>query len=147
MEYFSQVPYRFGPGRAVKYSAKPSSPPPVLDVTGTLADALAKHLSMQGATFDFQVQLQTDPVTMPIEDSTVEWPEDPASKGSPFTTVATIRIEKGPVRNCESMAFDPWHHVEDHGTSWHHQQNQSSRFTEPRQKDVCRQKHRTSSRP
>jgi hypothetical protein len=114
MEYFSQVPYRFGPGRAVKYSAKPSSQPPVLDVTGTLADAMVKHLSMQGATFDFQVQLQTDPVTMPIEDSTVEWPEDPASKGSPFKTVATIRIERGPVGNCESLAFDPWHSFRDH---------------------------------
>src|SRR5262245_26168979 len=40
IEYFSQVPYLFGQGMAVKYSAKPSSKPPVLDLTGTLAEAL-----------------------------------------------------------------------------------------------------------
>jgi len=115
MEYFSQVPYQFGPGRAVKYSAMPSSEPPVLDLTPTLADALKKHLSMRDATFDFNVQLQTDPVKMPIEDATVPWPEDKANGGSPYRPVATITVKKDtPILNCEAMKFDPWHHLSDH---------------------------------
>ena len=114
MEYFSQVPYLFGPGMAVKYSAKPASQPPVLDLTLTLADALKKHLTIQTATFDFNVQLQKFPEKMPIEDATVPWPEE-GEHGSPYTPVATITIDKGtPVIDCESMAFDPWHHLPDH---------------------------------
>jgi hypothetical protein len=114
MEYFSQVPYQFGEGRAVKYSAKPSSPMPVLGITTTLAEAMRKHLELAGtATFDFQVQFQTDPERMPIEDATVEWPEDPGTGGSPFVTVASISLS-GPVQDCEMEAFDPWHHLPPH---------------------------------
>jgi len=114
IEYFSQVPYALGPGKAVKYSANPSSPQPVLDLTGTLAEAMKKHLSMRDATFNFNVQLQTDPKTMPIENATVPWPEEGAG-GSPYKPVATITIKKDtPILDCEAMAFDPWHHVSDH---------------------------------
>jgi hypothetical protein len=114
MQYFSQVPYLFGQGMAVKYSARPSSAPPVLDLTGTLAEALKKHLTMRDATFDFNVQLQKYPEKMPVEDATVPWPED-GQHGSPYTPVATITIKKDtPVLDCEAMAFDPWHHLPDH---------------------------------
>ena len=114
MEYFSQVPYLFGQGMAVKYSARASSEPPVLDLTGTLAEALKKHLTIRDATFDFNVQLQKYPEKMPIVDATVPWPEE-GTYGSPYTPVATITIRKDtPVLDCEAMAFDPWHHLSDH---------------------------------
>jgi hypothetical protein len=55
--------------------------------------------------------VQTDPITMPTEDATIEWPEASA----PFQKVATIRIPRQEFQSPEQMALaehialTPWH--------------------------------------
>ena len=112
--YWSTTPYLFGPGRAVKYIAKPAAEPtsraPATRSETYLRDALAGHLSRAEALFDFLVQFQRDPETMPIEDASVEWPE----AVSPYRRVARIRIPRQTVTDpahdsaCEQIAFNPW---------------------------------------
>lgn len=121
IEYYSQTPYRFGEGAAVKYAVLPRSL--VLAASGAnvafpdyLRVVMAEHLKRSGATFDFMVQRQTCPSKMPIEDPVVEWPE---SK-SPYRKVATIWIPvqefDTPDKNVavENMSFTPWHCLPEH---------------------------------
>ena len=118
--YWSTTPYRFGPGRAVKYVVMPTSPihsemPDKLTDT-YLRDALRARLDEAEATFDFLVQLQTDTRRTPIEDATIEWKESDA----PYQRVATIRIPRQHFEDdermmrCEQAAFNPWHCLADH---------------------------------
>ena len=118
--YWSATPYLFGPGRAVKYIARPCQPPR-LDhthhVTDTyLTDALRSRLAASDACFDFMIQLQTDPHIMPIEDATVEWKEEDA----PYHAVARISIQSQDLDNaqnsarCEEDSFNPWHSLVEH---------------------------------
>ena len=118
--YFSATPYRFGPGKAVKYVLEPTSPrrseKPRHLTESYLADNLRDHLAHGDATFDFCVQFQADPEDMPIEDAMVEWKE----KDSPYRKVAAIRIPSQAFESAdqialaESIAFNPWHCLEAH---------------------------------
>jgi hypothetical protein len=118
--YFSATPYRFGPGKAVKYVLKPTSPrrsvKPSRLTENYLADNLRNHLAHGDATFDFCVQLQADPEAMPIEDAMVEWKE----RDSPHRKVATVRIPAQAFESAdrialaESIAFNPWSCLEAH---------------------------------
>lgn len=116
--YWSQTPYHLGP-HVVKYSAIPTSPGPALSATGSpdyLRENLAARLRAGDATFDFAVQCQTDPASMPIDDATVVWDESAA----PFQKVATIRIPvqefQGPsqMAYAEFVSFNPWHALAAH---------------------------------
>lgn len=119
IRYWSATPYLFG-RHAVKYSALPSSGIdnliPAYAGADCLRTALAGHLRRGEACFDFAVQKQTDPETMPIEDPGVAWDE----QASPFIKLATIRI---PQQECdtkqqrdfgENLSFNPWHCLELH---------------------------------
>ena len=117
--YWSTTPYLFGPGRAVKYSVRPSSsrktplPDPLTD--DYLRERLIAHLAREEARFDFLVQFQTDARKMPIEDASLEWREH----DSPFRSVAEIRIpvqtlESASASSCEQLSFNPWHALVDH---------------------------------
>ena len=129
IKYWSGTPFWLGPaagegGHAVKYSAvsrqanrtaEPNDPEGLPD--DYLTQALARDLSMQEGVFDFKVQLQTDPVEMPVEDVSAEWDE----YKSPPVTVATLRIAPQKVdgsgdlaTRCESMSFNPWHALAEH---------------------------------
>jgi hypothetical protein len=118
--YWSTTPYRFGPGRAVKYIATPTSPvkSPMPDpLTDTyLQDAMRARLTDHEATFDLMVQFQTDARRMPIEDASVEWRRE----DSPYIAVARLRIPPQrfdtPERVAagEAAAFNPWHCLPDH---------------------------------
>jgi hypothetical protein len=117
--YWSTTPYLFGPGRAVKYIARPcsdrSSPMPSPLTDTYLGDALRNHLAAAEACFEFLVQFQTDADRMPIEDATVEWKEEE----SPYVPVARIRIPQQRVAAsdtgaCEVVAFNPWHSLVEH---------------------------------
>jgi hypothetical protein len=117
--YWSTTPYLFGPGRAVKYTVRPTSartsPMPSNPGDTYLTDALRTHLASADASFEFLVQFQVDPVKTPIEDATVEWKETDA----PFVPVATIRIPRQQLAppgtgRCEAAAFNPWHCLADH---------------------------------
>jgi hypothetical protein len=115
--YWSTTPYRLGPSAAIKFSAHPvlatAPAPPASDSPEKLREAMAAHLKDREARFDFLVQLQTDPVAMPVEDPTVEWT-------SPFRKVATLRIPpqtfdtKEQMDFCEHLSFTPWHCLPEH---------------------------------
>ena len=116
--YWSQTPYRLGP-HVVKYTAIPTSPGPGLRASRSpdyLRENLAAHLRSGEATFDFAVQVFADPLTTPIEDATVEWPESTV----PFQKVATIRIPKQEFQSPRQMAlaefisYTAWHSLPAH---------------------------------
>jgi hypothetical protein len=83
------------------------------DVFGpTLVDELQAHTF----EFDLQVQLCTDLTAMPVNDSTVEWPE----KLSPFVTVGRVHLPRqdisGPenFEKADALAFNQWRVTADH---------------------------------
>ena len=41
-----------------------------------LKDAVVAHFAERGARYELRVQLRTGAETMPVEDASVEWPED-----------------------------------------------------------------------
>jgi hypothetical protein len=119
LQYFSAVPYALGP-LAVKYSVKPHAPrhmvfsdPPT---DNFLRDRMVKQLAEGDVVFDFRIQVQADPHTMPIEDGFAVWDE----VASPYRKVATITIPKqnfdSPelLRCCENSSFNPWHCLPEH---------------------------------
>lgn len=120
--YWSTTPYRFGDSRsvAVKYSAKPcskiTSEVPTQAGSDYLSSAMKSHLQRAEACFDFMVQFQSDPKTMPIEDASVRWDES----ASPFQKVATITIKDQEFQSssarqqCERMSFSPWQSLAAH---------------------------------
>ncbi len=71
----------------------------------------SERLDSADVTFDFKIQLRTDPVRMPVEDAAVEWNETQA----PFVKVATLRIPQQEFRTveraqlAEALAFSPAH--------------------------------------
>jgi Catalase len=116
--YWSMSPCCFG-GAAGKFSARPAGAPSPFgtkDSPDYLRANLARHLAEAGASFDFLVQLRTQPGVMPIEDPTIIWNEDAA----PFVPVASITIPRqsfdSPEQNafCENLFFTPWHCVGAH---------------------------------
>ncbi|MBD1373638.1 catalase family protein [Hazenella sp. IB182357] len=120
IRYWSTTPYQFGTDHVVKYAIVPTSiytsklPHPLTD--RYLTDNIAKHLSEHEATFDFMIQLQKDPIQMPIEDASVKWDE----KDSPFIKVATLIIPKQSFQTekrnqlAESFSFSPGHCLKEH---------------------------------
>ena len=118
IRYWSTTPSKLGPG-AMKFSARPNlagaPAPPQSKSPDKLRLAMSAHLKQHEAVFDFLVQLQSDPATMPVEDPTIPWDEAAA----PYAKVATIRI---PIQSFESqeqmdfgenLSFTPWHSVAD----------------------------------
>jgi hypothetical protein len=90
---------------------------PVSAGSNYLEQAMARQLARSGeASFDFMVQLRTDPRRMPVEDPTIRWRE----RDSPFRTVATIRIPQQDFTSkarrdfAEGLSFTPWHSLPDH---------------------------------
>jgi hypothetical protein len=119
LRYWSMTPYRFGGDTACKFSARPEgelSPFTQKATSNFLRDNMAAQLAKAPASFDFTVQLRTEPESMPVEDPTVEWSE----AKSPFVPLARITI---PVQTfttpeqdkfCENLSFSPWHCVDEH---------------------------------
>lgn len=122
IRYYSTTPFRFGdnPNSAVKYSLTPCPDTPIVSAEDRDADhlsrAMAEHLRLQPACFDFMVQFQSDPQEMPIEDASVVWDEDI----SPYNAVARVVIENQPFQDdvpaaeCEAMSFNPWNALDAH---------------------------------
>ncbi len=123
--YFSQVPILYGPYMA-KVQAAPvapaltalkDAPVDLKDRPDGLRDAVVAHFAAQGGEWELRVQLCTDIDKMPIEDASVEWPEDL----SPYVTVARLRVAPQPAwteeraqRIDEGMQFNPWHALAAH---------------------------------
>ncbi|MEO8361624.1 MAG: catalase family protein [Vicinamibacteria bacterium] len=119
IRYWSTTPYKLGEG-AVKYSVKPgasaTTASPSTRGPHYLRQALVAALDKDDASFDFMVQVQTDPVSMPVEDCATEWKESE----SPFIKVATITIPaqqfSSPEQEAfgENLSFNPWHSLAAH---------------------------------
>ena len=122
--YWSMTPYQLGPkgaALAVKYSAAPCQPRPVVVPTTTDPNYLRHAMSAalapgtSGACMKLMVQPRTSPA-MSVEDSRIEWPEAAA----PFYEVATIAIPPQifdtPAQNiaCEQLSYSPWHALAEH---------------------------------
>jgi len=130
VRYWSGSPYWLGPpvttgGHAVKYSLVPrfegTAPlgEPKSRSDDYLSEVLARYLRTQEAIFDFRVQPQTDPVTMPVEDVSVEWDEE-ISQPIPVATL-TISVQdvdspegRALAEECEAMTFSPWNALAEH---------------------------------
>jgi catalase len=122
IDYFSTTPSRHGDAqdRAVKYSVQPCAAEPDYalnrDDENYLRQGMLEHLRQEPGCFNFMVQLQTDPDTMPIEDASVEWP----TSESPFVSVAQITInnqnfiDEQAMQRCEQQTFNPWTGIEAH---------------------------------
>ncbi|WP_257004736.1 catalase family protein [Streptomyces sp. Tue6028] len=78
--------------------------------------ALQAELQERPYVFDIQVQLCTDLERMPVEDTTVEWPEGL----SPYVTVAKLRLPQQDISGPENLAkmdalsFTPWRVTAEH---------------------------------
>jgi hypothetical protein len=82
-----------------------------------LRQAVSEYFASNGGEWEVRVQLATDIEKMPIEDASVQWPED----DSPYVTVAHIRVEPQTSWNApreqgidDGMSFSPWHGVAAH---------------------------------
>ena len=113
IRYFSVVPYAWG-SHAVKYCLTPheaaDTTAPDTSAPDYLRAAMVERLGRGRAVFDFAVQLQADPVAMPVEDPGVRWDETV----SPFRKVATVTIPPQqfdtPARRefGDNLSFNPW---------------------------------------
>lgn len=120
IRYWSTTPYMFGTDHVIKYAIVPTShiksALPVKLTDDYLAENMEKHLTVHEASFDFMVQIQKDPVRMPVEDAGVEWSE----KESPFIKVASLRIPSQAFRTqereelAEDLSFSPAHSLIEH---------------------------------
>jgi len=78
--------------------------------------ALVGELQARPYEFDIQVQLCADLAQMPVEDVTVEWPE----QLSPFVTVAKLRFPQQDISGADNLekmdalSFTPWRVTAEH---------------------------------
>jgi hypothetical protein len=123
--YYSQVPILFGDYMA-KVSVAPVSPAltaltdaPVdlKDKPDGLREAVVDYFAGQEGEWELRIQLCTDLDKMPIEDASVEWPEEL----SPYVAVARLRVapqqawsEDRAKKIDEGMQFNPWHALAAH---------------------------------
>jgi hypothetical protein len=78
--------------------------------------AFAEEIRVRPFDFDLQVQLCANLETMPVNDLTVDWPENV----SPFVTVGRVHIPQQEVADptnadaADALAFNQWRVTEDH---------------------------------
>jgi len=123
--FYSQAPILYGPYMA-KVCVAPVSPALLRLVNApiklsaepdALRESVVAFFAAQSAEWELRVQLCTDLARMPIEDSSIAWPEEL----SPYVTVARLSaprqigwsVERSEAIDDE-MAFDPWHGVAAH---------------------------------
>jgi hypothetical protein len=123
--FFSQVPILYGRFMA-KLAVYPVSPALLalvnapISLSGepnALREAVVAFFAEQSAEWELRVQLCTDIAKMPIEDSSVPWPEEL----SPYVPVARLTAPPqtawSPARSAlidDGMAFNPWHGITAH---------------------------------
>ncbi|CCE10328.1 conserved hypothetical protein [Bradyrhizobium sp. STM 3843] len=90
---------------------------PCNDGDDIVLESVARFFRENSADYDIQVQLCTDLQHTPIEDSSIDWPEDV----SPPQTVGRItipsQIADSPARRSyadDCLSFDPWRCLADH---------------------------------
>lgn len=123
--YFTQVPLLVGPYMA-KLSLAPvapqltaltDAPVDLSDSSHALRDAVGSHFAVQGGTWELRAQLCVDIERMPIEDASVEWPQEL----SPYVPLAILTVPaqaswddaRSPAEDNE-LSFSPWRGLEAH---------------------------------
>jgi hypothetical protein len=123
--YFTQAPHLFGDYIA-KFALFPLSPELTaltnakVDLSGKpdgLRQAAIEFFKANGGVWELRVQLCTDIETMPVEDSTVQWPEDQ----SPYIAVARLMVKPQDAWSearskavDDGLYFSPWHGLAAH---------------------------------
>jgi len=120
VDYWSCVPFAFGPDRYVKYKLKPEihtdplpGPPP--DPT-YLAAGLEKRLKESEVRFRFMVQFRTNPEAMPLDEATVRWSEE----ASPPVHIADLVLpqqdisSRGQPSYGENLSWNIWRVTKEH---------------------------------
>jgi hypothetical protein len=123
--FYSSAPLRYGDYVAkIAYtplsdSVKALTDVPVPHDAGRDAhrDMVVQFFESNRAEYELRVQLCTDPVAMPIENATVEWPET----ASPYQRVAKITFDiqdaDSPARRAygdDALSFNSWRTLEAH---------------------------------
>lgn len=123
--YFTQVPLLLGPYMA-KLSLAPvapqltaltDAPVDLSESSHALRDAVSSHFATQGGTWELRAQLCVDLERMPIEDASVEWPEEL----SPHVPLAILTVApqaswddaRSPAEDNE-LSFSPWRGLDAH---------------------------------
>lgn len=121
--FFTQLPVLFGPYMA-KLSLVPVSPELValhgapLDLADkplALREAVSAHFAQAGGVWELKAQLCTDLTKMPIEDASVQWPEDLSVTVARITVPAQASWDEGqsPAED-NALSFSPWHGLAEH---------------------------------
>ncbi|MEJ7804640.1 MAG: catalase family protein [Telluria sp.] len=123
--FFSMAAVRYG-DYVAKLCAAPVSQS-VRSLTGqpvdndggdsALRDLVVEFFKNQGAEYELRAQLCTDVGTMPIEDASIDWPQE----RSPYQAVAKLTIPAqdaySPARRVfadDVLSFNPWHCIDEH---------------------------------
>ncbi|WP_245258640.1 catalase family protein [Methylopila sp. M107] len=123
--FYSQTPFLYGRNVA-KFSIAPVSSElkalegEMVSIDGRAdahRDEVNAFFKRNGGEWELRVQFLTDTDAMPIEDASVEWPED----DSPYVTVARIRAaaqdgwsEAKAKEIDDGLSFSPWHGLAAH---------------------------------
>jgi hypothetical protein len=123
MEYWSVLPYTFGPDQYAKYKLTPlvgagdKTPTNVPNEDPSYLHAdLRQRLLTADASFVFSIQLRTDADHMPLDQATVRWNES-ASQPVPVATLTLPRQDidaRGQAAYGENLSFAPWHTLPEH---------------------------------
>ena len=123
--FFSQVPILWGPFMA-KISVVPvissltnltGKPLDLTDKPNAIRDSVVDYFSANRAEWELRVQLNRNIDTMPLEDATVEWPEDVSAYLPVARVIAEKQVAWSEVRSAAvdaGMAFSPWHGIAAH---------------------------------
>ena len=123
--FYSQTPFLYGQ-YICKFALAPVSAAlkartnKHIEVSGkpnALRDSVVEYFATESGDWELKVQLNTGLQSMPIEDSTVSWPQDK----SPYITVARLSV---PVQDAwspaniatvdDGMSFNPWNSLAAH---------------------------------
>lgn len=123
--YFSQTPLRYGTYMA-KVAVAPVAPAlaalkdakvDLADRPNGLRDEIVSFFTGHGGEWELQVQLCTDLEAMPVEDPSVEWPEEQSA----YVGVARIAVAPQTAWSAaraaavdDAMSFSPWHGLAAH---------------------------------
>jgi hypothetical protein len=117
-KFYSAAPIACG-SYAARVRLVPTGNAPSAVTGGDWGLEIKKNLTQEGLTFDFQLQFFVDEKITPIEDASINWPENE----SPYLTVGKLTIPKQTFDNDEALAFsktvestsfDPWSALIEH---------------------------------
>ncbi|MBI5109019.1 MAG: catalase [Rhodocyclales bacterium] len=116
--FFSAAPISCGP-YAARVRMLAAGGPPRPGASGDWAGDFTRHLMQGPLRFELQLQFFVDEARTPIEDASVDWPEDVA----PYLTVGVLSLPPQDPASpegrelaaaIEAAAFDPWIALAEH---------------------------------